>query len=119
MIALHRHYRPITQLTIYLLQHIPTGIETRKGFVLLKSVLWVDGGVQLYIRFEKASPPRNGVRLHLTFLRLASLVGIGHDTTIHPFLDSASPPRNGVRLHLTFLRLASLVGIGHEGPGAG
>ena len=26
-----------------------------------------------------ASPPRNGVRLHLTFQRLASLVGIGHE----------------------------------------
>ena len=36
-------------------------------------------GVQLYIRFEKATPSRNGVRLHLTFLRLASLVGIGHE----------------------------------------
>ncbi len=26
-----------------------------------------------------ASPSRNGVRLHLTFQRLASLVGIGHE----------------------------------------
>ncbi len=37
------------------------------------------GVVQLYIRFEKALPFRNGVRLHLTFLRLAALVGIGHE----------------------------------------
>ena len=28
---------------------------------------------------DSASPPRNGVRLHLTFLRLATLVGIGHE----------------------------------------
>ena len=49
------------------------------GICSAKRRLWVEGDVQLYIRFEKASPSRNGVRLHLTFLRLASLVGIGHE----------------------------------------
>ena len=49
------------------------------GICTAKRRLWVDGDVQLYIRFEKASPSRNGVRLHLTFLRLATLVGIGHE----------------------------------------
>ena len=52
-------------------------------------------GVQLYIRFEKASPPRNGVRLHLTFLRLASLVGIGHEiATPWPLPRVSKPFRN-------------------------
>ena len=49
------------------------------GICSAKRRLWVEGDVQLYIRFEKASPSRNGVRLHLTFLRLASLVGISHE----------------------------------------
>ena len=49
------------------------------GICTAKRRLWVDGDVQLYIRFEKALPFRNGVRLHLTFLRLASLIGIGHE----------------------------------------
>ena len=84
--------------------------------------MWVEWDVQLYIRFKKAAPSRNGVRLHLTFLRLASLVGIGHEgpgegpegVQLYIRFGKASPPRNGVRLYLTFLRLASLVGIGHE-----
>ena len=53
----------------------PAGLRT------YRRRLWV---VQLYIRFEKASPSRNGVRLHLTFLRLASLVGIGHESGWDP-----------------------------------
>ena len=49
------------------------------GICTAKRRLWVDGDVQLYIRFDSASPFRNGARLHLTFRRLASLVGIGHE----------------------------------------
>ena len=49
------------------------------GICTAKRRLWVEGDVQLCIRFDSASPSRNGVRLHLTFLRLASLVGIGHE----------------------------------------
>ena len=51
-------------------------------------------GVQLYIRFVKASPPQNGVRLHLTFQRLASLVGIGHEIAT-PFFP---PPEVSVEV---------------------
>ena len=57
----------------------PNTNQMPSGICTAKRRLWVDGVVQLYIRFEKASPPRNGVRLHLTFLRLAPLVGIGHE----------------------------------------
>ena len=54
----------------------PNTNQMPSGICTAKRRLWV---VQLYIRFEKALPPRNGVRLHLTFHRLASLVGIGHE----------------------------------------
>ena len=54
-------------------------------------------GVQLYIRFVKATPPRNGVRLHLTFLRLATLVGIGHEIATPWALPRVSKPcGNGI-----------------------
>ena len=70
----------------------PIQIKCRQAFALLKGVGgrvgWGPGegpeGVQLYIRFVKATPPRNGVRLHLTFQRLASLVGIGHESWMGP-----------------------------------
>ena len=69
------------------------------GICTAKRRLWVEGDVQLYIRFEKASPSRNGVRLHLTFLRLATLVGIGHEGPGEGANDSTPPIKNE---HKTF-----------------
>ena len=57
----------------------PNTNQMPSGICTAKRRLWVDGDVQLYIRFVKATPSQNGVRLHLTFQRLATLVGIGHE----------------------------------------
>ena len=90
------------------MQRSPIQIKCRQAFALLKGVGgrrgWGPGegaeGVQLYIRSVKASPPRNGVRLHLTFLRLASLVGIGHEIAT-PFF----PPPGKNREDIILVRL--------------
>ena len=79
---------------------MPSGIcSAKKRFVGRGG--WGPGegpeGVQLYIRFVKATPSRNGVRLYLTFLRLATLVGIGHEIATPWALPRVSKPcGNGI-----------------------
>ena len=108
------HFNNRIPLMKFIPRRSPIQIEARQG-------------LQQYIHSKKVAPPWNGVRLHLTFLRLATLVGIGHEGTssaqqtnypTHHPSSATHPNRNQMPSGICSAK-KRFVGRGGWGPGEG